>query len=74
MRSRKWALSQNSRGYKYIPTSICYFSQYPDTLSLKKVDDISVAEAMLEIFSRTVLPDEIHTDLGSVFVGITSNR
>ena len=47
---------RTSRGYKYILTSICYFSWYPEALSLKKVDGISVAEAMLEIFFKCGCP------------------
>jgi transposase InsO family protein len=35
---------------------------------LKKVDAQSVAEAMVEVFSRTGLPDEILTDQGGVFL------
>ena len=49
-------------------TSICYFSRYPEAIPLKKVDEISVASAMVDIFSRSGLPSEILTDRGSVFV------
>ena len=58
-----------SRGHKYILTSICYFSRYPEANPLKRVDEISVASAMVEIFSRSALPSEILTGRGSVFVG-----
>ena len=58
-----------SRGHKYILTSICYFSRYPEAILLKRVDEISVASAMVEIFSRSALPSEILTGRGSVFVG-----
>ena len=57
-----------SRGHKYILTSICYFSRYSEAIPLKRVDEISVASAMVEIFSRSGLPSEILTDRGSVFV------
>ena len=36
---------------------------------MKKADAKAIAEAMMEIFSRTGLPDEILTDKGSSFVG-----
>jgi len=58
-----------SKGHKYILTSICYFSRYPEAIPLKKVDEQSVATAMIEIFSRSGIPSEILTDQGSVFMG-----
>ena len=34
-------------GFKYILTTICYFSRYPDAIPLKKVDEQSVASGMM---------------------------
>ena len=36
-------------------------------MPLKRVDAVTVAEAMTELFSRTGLPAELLTDQGSVF-------
>ena len=48
---------------------MCYHSKYREAIPLRKVDAISVAEAMVEIFSCTGIPSEILTDQGSIFVG-----
>ena len=47
---------------------MCYASKYPEAIPLKKVDAQSVAEAMVEVFSRTGLPDEVLTDQGGEFL------
>ena len=59
---------KTKRNNRYILTCICYFSHYPEAIPLMEVDGLSVASAMLEVFSRTGLPQEILTDQGSVFV------
>ena len=41
---------------------MCLASKYPEAIPLKKVDAPTVAEAMLEIFSRIGVPSEILTD------------
>ena len=61
-------LPRTKSGYKYILTCMCYASKYPEAIPLKKVDAQSVAEAMVEVFSRTGLPDEVLTDQGGVFM------
>ena len=48
---------------------MCLASKYPEAVALRRVDAETVAEAMMEIFSRTGLPEEILTDQGSVFMG-----
>ena len=54
---------------------MCLASRYPEAVALRRVDAETVAEAMMEIFSRTGLPDEILTDQGSVFMGrLTKQR
>lgn len=46
-----------------------YASKFPEAIPLKKVTAESVAEAMVEVFSRTGIPEEVLTDQGSVFMG-----
>ena len=48
---------------------MCLASRYPEAVALRRVDAETVAEAMMEIFSRTGLPEEILTDQVSVFMG-----
>ena len=55
-------------------TSIYYFSRYSEAIPLTKVDETSVAEATIEIFSRCGFPAEIPTDQGSVFMGKLMNQ
>ena len=59
--------SQN--GYRYVLTSICLAAKYPDAVLLKDVRAESVAEGMIEIFSRTGIPKQLLTDQGQQFVG-----
>ena len=48
---------------------MCYASKYPEAISLKRVDAQSVAEGMVEVYSRRIgLPTEILTDPGTVFM------
>ena len=60
-------LPRTKSGYKYLLTSICLASKYPEAIPLKRVDVESVAEGLCEIFSRTGIPPQILTDQGSVF-------
>ena len=61
-------LPRTSSGHKYILTMMCLFTKYPESIPLKHVDNESVLEAMLEIFSRHGLPKTVLIDQGSVFM------
>lgn len=67
-------LTRTKAGNKYLLTTICMGSRYPDALPLKRVDAVTVAEAMMELFSRTGLPAEMLTDQGSVFTSKLMNE
>ena len=56
------------KGYKYILTTICLASKYPDVIPLRDMSAASVAEGLVEIFSRTGLPRVLLSDQGSQFV------
>jgi len=67
---------RTARGYKYILIGIFlslssyhYFSRYLEAILLHKVDEISMARAVIDIFSCTGLLDKIAWDQGSVFMG-----
>ena len=62
-------LPRTRSGFKYVLTCMCYASKYPDAVPMKREDAKSIADAMMEIISRTGLPDEILTDKGPSFVG-----
>ena len=61
-------LPRSKKGYKYILTCMDFGSRFPEAIPLKRVDAITVADAMLEIFSRYGIPAEVLTDNGSCFV------
>ncbi len=47
---------------------IDYATRYPEGVVLSRIDTITVAEAMLEIYSRVGLSGEVLGDLGTQFV------
>ena len=57
----------SSQSHRYILTIIDVATRYPEAVPLKDVSAISVAEALLTIFSRMGFPKEILLDQGSQF-------
>ncbi|XP_077564677.1 uncharacterized protein LOC144180165 [Haemaphysalis longicornis] len=60
----------SSSGKRYILTLVDFATRYPDAVALKNIDSASVAERLLEMFSRVGFPREILCDRSSTF---TSN-
>ena len=60
-------LSPLSDGYRYILTLIDMCTGFPEALALKDITTNTVAEALLEIFSRVGLPLKVHSDRGYQF-------
>ena len=60
-------ISPPSDGYRYILTTIDMCTRFPEAIPLKDIHTSTVAEALLEIFSRVGLPNKIHSDRGSQF-------
>ena len=58
-------LPRTSSGNQYILTMMC---KYPEAIPLRRVDNHTVLEAMLEIFTRHGVPKTILTDQGTVFM------
>ena len=56
-------------GYKYVISAIRLASRYPEAIPLKDVRAETVAEGLVENFSRTGVPLQILTDQGSQLVG-----
>ena len=61
-------LEKSARGNRFILVSIDLATKYPDAVPLKKIDSDTVAEAMLEIYARVGLPQEILHDQGKNFM------
>ncbi|KAK7101354.1 hypothetical protein V1264_024145 [Littorina saxatilis] len=55
-------------GHRWLLTLVDYATRYPEAVPLKKIDTETVAEALVDIFSRIGVPEEILTDLGTQFV------
>jgi len=57
-----------SEGHKYILTIIDVASGFPECVPMRNVDSISVAEALVTIFSRFGIPKQILSDQGRQFI------
>ena len=55
----------SEEGYRYILTLVDYATRYPEAVPLKNIDTETVAEALVDIFSRLGIPEEILIDLGT---------
>ena len=58
----------SDRGHRYILTCVDFTTRYPEAVALKNIDTQTVAEALLGIFSRVGIPDEILSDQGTQFM------
>ena len=61
-------LNRSSRGNAYVLTIIDYATRYPEAITLPSIETERVCEALIEVFSRVGIPDEIITDQGSNFM------
>jgi len=60
-------ISPPSEGFQYILTTIDMCTRFPEAIPLKVISTSTVAEALLNMFSRVGLPNRIHSDRGSQF-------
>ncbi len=61
-------LPTTPEGYKYILTVCDYGTRYPEAFPMKSTTSKDVVEPLMEMFSRTGIPEEILTDRGSNFI------
>ena len=52
---------------RYILTLVDYATRYPEAVPLASVDTETVAEALVSIFSRVGIPNEVLTDMGTQY-------
>ena len=52
---------------RYILTMMDYVTRYPEAIALPSIETERVAEALVELFSRVGVPDEMLKDCGSQF-------
>ena len=55
-------------GHRYILTLVDYATRYPEAVPLKKITTEAVAKALLDIYSRVGIPEELLTDQGTQFM------
>ena len=55
-------------GHRYILTLVDYATRYPEAVPLKRIDIETVAEALVDIYSRLGVPEEILSDQGIQFI------
>ena len=53
--------------YRYIFTLVDYATRYPEAVPLASIDTETVAEALVSIFSRVGVPNEVISDLGTQY-------
>jgi hypothetical protein len=57
----------SDRGNRFILTLVDYATRYPEAIALKNIDSETVAEALVDMFSRVGVPSEILSDMGKQF-------
>ena len=55
-------------GHRYVLTLVDYATRYPEAVPLKNIDTETVAEALVDFFSRLGVPEEVLSDMGTQFV------
>ena len=58
----------SEKGHRYILTLADYATRYPEAVSLKNIETETVAEALMDMYSRLGIPEEVLSDLGTQFV------
>ena len=58
----------SDRGNRYLLTLVDYATRYPEATPLKNIDTETVAEALVSMFSRIGIPNEILSDHGAQFM------
>ena len=61
-------LNRTKRGNKYILVICDYATKYPEAIPLKYIDSESVANALIDTFSRVGFPGELLSDQGTNFM------
>lgn len=58
----------SEKGHRYVLTLVDYATRYPEAVPLKEISSPIVAEALLDIYSRVGIPEEVISDQGTQFV------
>ena len=60
--------TRSARGHTHILTIVDYATRYVEAIPLKSITTVDVAEALLSVYSRVGIPNEVMSDLGPQFV------
>ena len=55
------------KGHSYILTLVIYATRYSEALPLKNIDTETVTKALLDMYSRVEVRDEVLSDFGTQF-------
>ncbi|GFN96128.1 gypsy retrotransposon integrase-like protein 1, partial [Plakobranchus ocellatus] len=55
-------------GHRFILTLVDYATRFAEAVPLRKIDTESVAEALVDIYSRLSVPEEVLSDHGTQFI------
>ena len=58
----------SEKGHRYILTLVDYATRYPEAVPLKNIETETVAQALMDMYSRLGIPEEVLSDLGTQFV------
>ena len=58
----------SKKEHRYILTLVDYPTRYPEAVTLKNIETETVPEALLDMYSRLGIPEEVLSDLGIQFV------
>ena len=58
----------SEKGHRYILTLVDYATRYSEAVPLKNIETETVAEALMDMYSRLGIPEEVLSDLGTQFV------
>lgn len=64
-------LERTQTGFKYSLVICDYATRYPEAFPLRKVTAGPIAQALLQLFSRVGIPQEVLTDQGTAFLSKT---
>ena len=54
-------------GHRFILTVVDYATRYPEAIALKRIDTETIAESLVDIYSRVGVPREVLSDQGKQF-------
>ena len=62
-------LPRSKAGYRFVLTLVDYATRYPEAVPLKNASAKEVANALISIFSRVGIPEELVSDQGANLIG-----